>query len=98
MTVFCLLIFRNRDIIDEENPYDAVTIEEGTKIYEDLVSYQRFPVGLMRLYTIVIDRMICKTIILLGMCCVSVTHTCTVHAFPWLNFHFSLFYTHQYYY
>ncbi|XP_068689749.1 proto-oncogene vav-like isoform X2 [Montipora foliosa] len=31
----------NRDIIDEENPYDAVTIEEDTKIYEDLVSYQK---------------------------------------------------------
>lgn len=33
----------DRDITEEENPYDAVTIEEGTKIYEDLVSYQRFP-------------------------------------------------------
>ena len=36
-----LLFCRNRDIIDEENPYDAVTIEEDTKIYEDLVSYQK---------------------------------------------------------
>ena len=33
----------NRDIIDEENPYDAVTIEESTKIYEDLVAYQKLP-------------------------------------------------------
>ena len=40
------LFFRDRDITEEENPYDAVTIEEETKIYEDLVSYQRVPVGL----------------------------------------------------
>ncbi|XP_078357536.1 proto-oncogene vav-like [Oculina patagonica] len=33
----------NRDITEEENPYDAVTIEEETKIYEDLVSYQKVP-------------------------------------------------------
>jgi len=39
------LFCRNRDITEEENPYDAVTIEEETKIYEDLVSYQRLPVG-----------------------------------------------------
>lgn len=39
------LIYRNRDITEEENPYDAVTIEEETKIYEDLVSYQKVPVG-----------------------------------------------------
>ena len=39
-----LLFFRNRDIIDEENPYDAVTIEEEVKIYDDLVSYQKVPV------------------------------------------------------
>lgn len=39
-----LLLFRNRDIIDEENPYDAVTIEEEVKIYDDLVSYQKVPV------------------------------------------------------
>lgn len=38
---FWHLCFRNRDVIDEENPYDAVTIEEDTKIYEDLVSYQK---------------------------------------------------------
>jgi len=39
------LFCRNRDITEEENPYDAVTIEEETKIYEDLVSYQRVPVS-----------------------------------------------------
>lgn len=41
------MFYRNRDIIDEENPYDAVTIEEDTKIYEDLVSYQKVPVRLL---------------------------------------------------
>ena len=40
-----LNIYRNRDITEEENPYDAVTIEEEIKIYEDLVSYQKVPVG-----------------------------------------------------
>lgn len=39
------LFCRDRDITEEENPYDPVTIEEETKIYEDLVSYQRVPVG-----------------------------------------------------
>ena len=33
-----LALFRHRDITEEENPYDAVTIEEGDKIYEDLVN------------------------------------------------------------
>ena len=41
MLMLLVLFPRNRDIIDEENPYDAVTIEEDTKIYEDLVSYQK---------------------------------------------------------
>ena len=40
----CVLFYRKRDIVDEENPYDAVVVEEETKIYEDLVSYQKVPV------------------------------------------------------
>ena len=33
--------YRSRDITEEENPYDAVTIEEDDKIYEDLCNVQK---------------------------------------------------------
>lgn len=56
------MCFRNRDIIDEENPYDAVTIEEDTKIYEDLVSYQK--VVPVRLYQLRVKDCIFSVIII----------------------------------
>ena len=36
--ILLLLSTRNRDIVDEENPYDTVTIEDDYKIYEDICS------------------------------------------------------------
>lgn len=73
------LIYRNRDITEEENPYDAVTIEEETKIYEDLVSYQKVPVGQMLFFSI--NLINCKYVPMVPV----IIQNCSSLLFLWLE-------------